>query len=483
MRIAICGIHIESSTFSPHRSSEADFEVRRGAALLGRYPFLDAEWAAEVEWLPVLHARALPGGQVLASTYQAWRDEITSGLAALGPIDGVFFDIHGAMSVEGLTDAEGDLITAIRAVIGPDPLVASGMDLHGNVSETLFTQTDLLTCYRTAPHVDVWETRERSARHLVEAIQRGVRPAKTLVHLPFLLPGEMTSTRVEPAKSMYADVTRVAESPGVWDAAFWIGFAWADEPRCQAAIVVTAEEQSVADNHALGLAERIWARRFEFEFVAPVASFEECLDAALASDRRPFFISDSGDNPGAGGACDVTVALDRTLARPELATGDDLTVLLAAIVDPDAVNSAHALGVNGVGVIEVGGHLDSRDPGPMTARWRVQALAEDPKGGPVALLRQGRVGLIVTSRRDQYATLDKFHLLGIDPRQVPVVVVKIGYLEPELYEAAADWLMALTPGGVDQDLIRLGHHRLQRPMIPFDADADGPRVFRRPSVG
>lgn len=49
-----------------------------------------------------------------------------------------------------------------------------------------------------------------------------------------------------------------------------------------------------------------------------------------------------------------------------------------------------------------------------------------------------------------------------------VVVVKIGYLEPELYDMAADWMLALTPGGVDQDLGRLGHSRIQRPMWPFD---------------
>ena len=42
-------------------------------------------------------------------------------------------------------------------------------------------------------------------------------------------------------------------------------------------------------------------------------------------------------------------------------------------------------------------------------------------------------------------------------------------------QEAADWLMALTPGGVDQDLLRLGHRHLQSPMTPFDAD--GPRVF------
>ena len=34
--------------------------------------------------------------------------------------------------------------------------------------------------------------------------------------------------------------------------------------------------------------------------------------------------------------------------------------------------------------------------------------------------------------------------------------------------------MALTPGGVDQDLIRLGHNRLRRPIFPFDEDMQDP---------
>lgn len=38
----------------------------------------------------------------------------------------------------------------------------------------------------------------------------------------------------------------------------------------------------------------------------------------------------------------------------------------------------------------------------------------------------------------------------------------------------ADWLMALTPGGVDQDLFRLPYKRIQRPMYPFDADMPTP---------
>ncbi|HKB86765.1 MAG TPA: hypothetical protein VKD08_11370 [Ignavibacteriaceae bacterium] len=33
-----------------------------------------------------------------------------------------------------------------------------------------------------------------------------------------------------------------------------------------------------------------------------------------------------------------------------------------------------------------------------------------------------------------------------------------------------DWLMTLTPGGVDQDLERLGYKRIIRSMFPLDKD-------------
>ncbi len=58
--------------------------------------------------------------------------------------------------------------------------------------------------------------------------------------------------------------------------------------------------------------------------------------------------------------------------------------------------------------------------------------------------------------------------------QSPRVVVKIGYLVPELYDMRADWIMALTPGGVDQDLERLDYKRIKRPMFPLDKDMENP---------
>ncbi len=82
--------------------------------------------------------------------------------------------------------------------------------------------------------------------------------------------------------------------------------------------------------------------------------------------------------------------------------------------------------------------------------------------------------MILTSRRAQYASEEMFERLGISMRSFDVVTVKMGYLEPDQYAAAEDWMMALTPGGVDQDLQRLGHQRIQRPMIPFDAEIPEP---------
>jgi microcystin degradation protein MlrC len=464
-RVAIGGIHIESSTFSPHLSTADDFTVTRGAELLARYDWLTAPWAADVEWIALVHARALPGGAVEPSAYQAWETEIADALTAAGPLDGMLLDFHGAMSVVGRDDAEGDLVTAIRAAIGPAPLVSAAMDLHGNVSPVLFSACDLLTCYRTAPHLDVWETRERAARNLVDALRRGERPHKALVHVPILLPGEQTSTRDEPARGLYARIPAIEARDGIVDAAIWIGFAWADQPRCRGAVVVTGYDEDATVAAARELGGHFWAARDEFTFVAPTGSMDECLDAALADGAgRPYFISDSGDNPGAGGADDVTYALSRMLERKL-----DRAVF-ASLGDPRAVAEVAGLPVGSPVRVAVGGRIDNRDPGPVELDGVLEAVADDPDGGRCVTVRVGGLSVFVTSRRMQFRLLDSYRRLGVEVAGVDIVTVKIGYLEPELFEAAGDWMLALTPGGVDQHLARLPYHRVERPVFPLDRD-------------
>jgi microcystin degradation protein MlrC len=472
-RIGIAGIAIESSTFSPHRTGLADFTVTRDDALLARYEWLSGEpasWVADVEWVPLLHARSLPGGAVETEVYTQLKDEILRRAVAAGPLDGLFFDIHGAMSVVGMTDAEADLARALRAVIGDQALISASMDLHGNVSRELAALCDLITCYRMAPHEDAWESRARAARNLVTRLRDGGKPRLALVPVPVLLPGEKTSTRLEPAKSIYKRVAEIADADSVLDAALWVGYAWADEPRCHAAVVVTGDDQSVISGYATELARAYWDARADFKFVAPTGSIEECLAAAVASGKRPFFISDSGDNPTAGGADDVSYVLGTLLAAPP-----DADVVYASIVDPAAVAAAVSAGVGSTVTVEAGGKIDSGPSGPVRLTGAVHSLLRDDSvGGDVAVLAVGRTSVILTSRRKPYHVIADFAALGLDPHAADIVIVKIGYLEPELYTAAADWLLALTPGGVDQDLLRLGHHNLGGPVFPFDTSVTEP---------
>ncbi|QCX80969.1 hypothetical protein C9F11_36930 [Streptomyces sp. YIM 121038] len=500
LRIGIGGIGIESSTFCPHRSTTDDFRQSRGQELLDRYAWTrpDSDLArlgGPVEWVPLLHATSLPGGPVEAESYLTLKDELVTRVRRAGPLDGLVYDIHGAMSVVGLTDAEADLTEAVRAALdsagtpdgGSRPMISAAMDLHGNVSRRFAEPVDLLTAHRLAPHEDAWETRERAARNLVRCLREGRRPHRAWVQVPVLLPGEKTSTRLEPATSLYASLAGIEELPGILDAALWVGYAWADEPRCRAAVVVTGDDAGRAAAEAEGLARRYWAARRDFAFVGPTGSADECIEKAVASDRRPFLISDSGDNPTAGGAGDLAYMLARLLANDTVRSGR-VTAVHPGITDPVAVAQCFAAGVGAEVTLSVGGKVDTGHGGPYELTGTVEALqrATDrqdraeggayDRGVGMAAVRVGGLTLILVARRKPFHTLADFlgpaeGGLGIDPRTYDLVVVKIGYLEPELYDMAADWLLALTPGGVDQDLHRLGHHRVERPLYPFDEDA------------
>src|SRR5690606_9811055 len=109
------------------------------------------------------------------------------------------------------------------------------------------------------------------------------------------------------------------------------GYAWADEPRNHAVVMATGDDKERVTSTAEELAKSFWNVRHEFEFIAPVASLEESLNKALASNVKPFMISDMGDNPTAGGAGDVTWTLTQILARPEFKSARGPTLIYASI--------------------------------------------------------------------------------------------------------------------------------------------------------
>ena len=87
--------------------------------------------------------------------------------------------------------------------------------------------------------------------------------------------------------------------------------------------------------------------------------------------------------------------------------------------------------------------------------------------------------VIVTKKRKPYHYLSDFYNLKLKPDSTDILVVKIGYLVPELYDIRGDWVMALTPGGVDQNLHRLDYQKIKRPMYPLDIKMAKPDLSAR----
>jgi len=471
MRIAVAGLHTECSTYNPVLIPADAFRVLRGEALLD-----DAYFAFLKDYpgtyVPFLHARAVPGGPVARAAYEAFKTEILDGLAVSGPFDGVYLAMHGAMFVEGMEDAEGDFISAVRRIVGPDVPISASYDLHGNVSQRIIDALDMFSTYRTAPHIDVEETMRRSLAMLVKSLETGVRPKLLWAPIPVVVPGERSSTVDEPAKSLYGRLPEIEAVEGIWDASLQVGYVWADEPRATAAAIITGTELQPMKEAALRLALSYWTARRQFVFGTKTGSLEECVGWAVTSETHPVVLAESGDNPTGGGVGDraeVLAALIEAKARG---------VIFAGICDKPATELAYEAGVGAKLELSIGGTLDpSSTPARVTATVR-RVLRTDDATLREAVLRIGGIDVVVTARRRPFHNIADFTKLGLDPKAAKIVVVKSGYLSPELAPIANPSLMALTTGVVDQYVERLPRLRKQHPTFPFDDDFEfSPEVF------
>ncbi|NKL57394.1 M81 family metallopeptidase [Rhizobium leguminosarum] len=472
MRIAVGGIHTECSTYNPVLNEERDFRVVRGEALLAS-PYFAFLKDYDAEFLPTIHARAIAGGPVSRATYEAFKGEFLERLKPMLPLDGLYLAMHGAMYVEGMEDAEGDWIGAARAAVGEDCTVSASYDLHGNVTQRIIDALDIYSTYRTAPHIDVEETMRRSVSMLVKSLKTGERPTLLWAPIPVVLPGERTSTVDEPAKSLYDMLPGIDAIDGVWDASLMVGYVWADEPRATAAAIMTGTDRAVLEREAKRLARAYWNAREDFVFGCETGSLEECVEKAIASPTAPVVLAESGDNPTGGGVGDRADVLAELIARE--ATG----VVFAGIADKAATEACYAAGIGAELELSVGASLDNKGSKPVIARFTVKFLHEtsDPTDRQAVVSVSG-IDLVLSAKRRPYHNIADFTRLGLDAHRAKIIVVKSGYLSPELAPIANPNLMALSTGVVDQFVERLPRLRKQHPTYPFDKDfAFEPQVF------
>lgn len=464
MRIAFGGYHIECSTYNPVLTPEQEFTVHRGEALLDAPAFRFLK-DYDAEFLPTLHARAVPAGPIERKFYDKLKGEFLERLRACGPIDGLYLALHGASFVEGMEDAEGDWVSAAREVVGPDVPITASYDLHGNLSQRIIDSLDFYSTYRTAPHIDVEETSRRAVLMLLRHLQTDEDAYMCWCPIPVVLPGERTSTQDEPAKSLYARLPGIDGRKGIWDASLMVGYVWADEPRATAAAVMTGTDRAAMEKAAIDLAQAYWDTRNDFVFGSKTGTIAECVDWALASTTQPVLLADSGDNPTAGGVGDRAEVLAALIeAKAE-------GVLVVGIADKPATEKAYAAGVGATIYMSIGATLFPGGSTPVVVDAKVMML--DPTANPAdrqAVLRIGGIDLVVAARRRPYHDIANFTALGLDPKTAKIVVVKSGYLSPELAPLANPSLMALSPGVVDQFVERLPRLRYDHKIFPGDTD-------------
>ncbi len=468
MRIAIGGIAHETNTFSALLTRYDDFRLLRGVDLVG-----GSGWEAfraenpDAQLVPLFAAHATPSGRVIRDAFERLLGELLTELREAMPADGVLLTLHGAMEVEGIGDGETAIVQAVRQEFGPELFVAVTLDLHANLAPAVVEQSQIVTAYRTAPHRDALQTYLRGMRLMVDCLRRGVRPVSRMVKLPLLVAGEAAVTEVEPARSLYAGLPELEAGHGLLGASILIGCAWTDSPHTAVATVVSGSDGPAAEGAARALAARIWERRDEFVVDSATAELPEALLMAAEGGEGPVFISDSGDNTTAGAAGDSPYVLQY------LVENGVAGALVAGITDPAAVAACAEAGAGATVGLSLGGKLDAVHFSPFECRGTVQNRATGggeagAHTGARAVVRIGGVDAVLQSDRRPFTELRHFRELGLDPAEYDVVVVKEGYLFPELRDYAPRHIMGLTPGFADQRLERLPFSRLSRPIHPLD---------------
>lgn len=490
MRIALGGIIHETSTFVGTRTTLADFErsrgIARGAAVLDTYTgtnvctggFLEGARRFGFEPVPLLRADAWPGGLIVRADYEALRDELCERLRladAEARVDGVLLDLHGAMVVEGIDDGDGDVVAAVRAVLGPDRPLVFTQDLHGNHTRLRVSAGDALIGFDTFPHVDMAERGLEAAELIARTVRGEIRPVMALHQLPLFWATSTQITAHPPMDEVLRQVHALEARPGILSVTVATGFPWADVPEVGSSVVVVADgRRELAQQVADELAAWIWERRDRW-YAEPV-TVREALAAGARAGRYPIILADHTDNTGGGSPGDSTEML-RTFLELRLTDA-----LLLYMVDPEVAVQAHQAGPGARISVRLGGKSAPIQGPPLEAEADVIALSDGAFAydGPMFAGLKGNLGasarlqiegvtVVVVTGREQPFDMAFARSLGIDCRQMRVIGLKSSAHFRAAFEPIAGSIYNIDAAGIHTHVYPdLPHRKRTRPVFPVE---------------
>jgi microcystin degradation protein MlrC len=502
MRIAVGQLWQETNTFNPWPTFREHFEdsgVLRGADLveqmaetneLGGFIQSLRAWPEHPEILGLVRLPAWPGGPVAPDTFPWLRDELVEALRRQMPVRGVLLALHGSLAADGAPDVEGEILEALRQVLGPHvPLVAT-LDLHANVTAKMVRHADALVLYHTIPHVDILESGRRAAAVLRRILIDGARPVTAFQKIPLVVPAERANTE-DPASVSHEMKRRLQDleaRPEILSAGLATVQPWLDIPELGNAVVVVADgDANLARTQCAALAAAHWQRRQDY--VPELVPVADAVRLAWENPDGLVVLSDGADATTSGAPGDNNRILGELLKydwpRPALVT----------LVAPQVVEEATRRGIGAELVTPLGGVRDYRNcrPLPVTTRvaglFRARFRLSGHLGnltidmGPAAVLRHGNVHVVVTARSGPHFAPELFQAAGLDPFTAVALVAKSPCGFRAAYQGRAIKIMLVGgPGCAPADFWQYTYRRIPRPVWPWeeiDGWAPNPQVVVR----
>lgn len=478
MRVLIAGFKHETNTFASNRADWAAFErgemfpkPTHGQATIEMLDTVDvsatgfARQARARGWTlaPGFWCGAVPSSYITDEAFEKICSSILADVERRD-FDAIYLELHGAALSETYDDAEGELLTRIRRVVGPSVPIVASLDLHANVTRAMLEHADGLVAFRTYPHIDYVKTGERAAELLDRIIQYGRREPMRWARLPYLISINSQGTASQPAKGCYELLESVDEKFGTVSS-FCMGFPASDFEECAPVIWVHGER---AHEALQALHERI-AEPTQWRLTAQSAAeaVKQAIERAAASPRA-IVIADTQDNPGIGGSSSTTGVL-HALLDAKAGHVYPGRVALAVLYDPAAAALAHRAGVGQEIECALGESMQTpagpSEP-PVAGPYRVRALSDGiatfkgPKMtgfqtrlGPSACLEIEGILVVVASGRIGAQDRELFRMVGVDPEAMKIVVVKSSHhfradFDRLVETPETDVLFALAPGAL-----------------------------------
>jgi microcystin degradation protein MlrC len=487
VRIAIGGISHETNTYADAcfgLTKLEDFDVAREQQIVERSTgtrtfiggMLQAAEEMGAEVVPTMWAITQPSGTIARDAYEALKTELLARFEAALPVDGIGLDLHGAGVVEGIDDLEGDLTTALRELVGNDVKIVAPLDLHGNITELMAQNIDLMLGVHYYPHTDMYERGQEAINALPALLDGSLRPVTHVEHLPMLTPTSCTD--FAPAKDVNELCWELEGKPGVVDCTFFHGFPFTDTPIAGAHIVVTTNgDRALAEQIGKTVASYVWDRREDFR--PETDTPELAVRRAMAAARGPVVINETADNSGGGAPGDSTHLL-RAMLEAKVTNA-----CFGFIYDPEVAEAAHRAGIGATIDVHLGGKHDDVHGEPLALRAYVKCLTDGrftyttpmydgvrTSYGPMARLVVDGIDIVVGSARSQTFDTEVFLLHGIDVTRYKIVALKSSqHFRAGFGDLAAEIVTADAPGLTTERVEVFERTRAPGPLWPKDPSA------------